>query len=61
MRARMCDRCGEYYKKDNKFIDEFRLAKISQTASRYTKSIDLCPECQKSLTYWFEHYEKSQN
>ena len=59
MRARMCDRCGEYYKNDNK--DEFKLARMSQTASRYTKSIDLCPECQKSLTNWFEHFEKSQN
>lgn len=56
MRARICDRCGEYYKNDNK--DEFKLARMSQTASRYTKSVDLCPECQKSLASWFESVKK---
>ena len=56
MRARICDRCGGYYKNDNK--DEFKLARMSQTASRYSKSIDLCPECQKSLASWSESVKK---
>ena len=56
MRARICDRCGGYYKNDNK--DELKLARMSQTASRYTKPIDLCPECQKSLASWFESVKK---
>ena len=56
MKARICDRCGEFY--ENNIKDEYKITKISPTASRYSKLVDLCPKCQKSLASWFESVKK---
>lgn len=56
MRARQCDRCGQFYRTDNE--PKYKVTEISRTASKYSKSVDLCPECCESLAKWYEQMEK---
>jgi len=52
MKAKQCDRCGEFYSKTNEY--HMRLARISTTASRYQRQLDLCPKCEADLIKWYE-------
>lgn len=54
MKAKCCDRCGDFFPLQQSEESEFKLKKINRTASRYEKSLDLCPECQEELQQWFE-------
>ena len=53
MQAKQCDRCGAFYSGE-RYNPQYRLTQISQTKSRYSKSLDLCPKCSNSLAEWFE-------
>lgn len=50
MKAKICDRCKNFY--ELKFENKVRIQTIKDTKSRYTKSIDLCPECQEAIMNW---------
>ena len=56
--AKICDRCGQYYKvynekKDKNHTNGFMLANIDKYGKYYSHSpIDLCPECMESLINW---------
>lgn len=52
MKVLICDRCKKMYDKNNN--PKYKVNKISSTASRYPKVIDLCPECEESLAEWFK-------
>lgn len=55
MKARLCDRCKDFYEEVHDFKgDIFRIKKVSQTASRYERSLDLCPKCTKELGEWMQ-------
>ncbi len=46
------------YEKNNN--PKYKVNKISETASRYPKVIDLCKNCEESLTKWFEEGNKDE-
>lgn len=56
MKAKQCDRCGAFFSTMNENMN-CRLQLLqgkSNRYSRYTKSVDLCPDCDKALLKWFE-------
>ena len=53
MRAKKCDVCGEFYEDDGK-AQKYKLYGTSDTASNYSKRMDMCPICQGELTQWIE-------
>lgn len=55
-KAKQCDRCDKFY--PTKGEAKMRLTKLSQTASRYARTIDLCPKCEAQLIEWFEEGKK---
>ena len=58
MKAKKCDRCGEFYPVDKD--SHVKLQKISYAANtRYTKGVDLCDRCQLELIDWLDRYNKS--
>lgn len=59
MNAKECDRCHKFYKTNEKY-PKYKLTKVNKSvASRYSKSLDLCPSCQDSLAKWYvEENEK---
>ena len=59
VKAKQCDRCGGFYKID--YVSDYRIAQIQHTSSRYTKSLDLCPECAEQLQNWFEEGKKKDD
>lgn len=59
VRARQCDRCKGFYQVE--FEPKYRVTKISNTASRYTKSQDLCPECAEELRKWYEEFNNAKD
>lgn len=54
MKAKICDRCGNFFDLKQQETNEFKLKRINKTASRYEKSLDLCPRCQEELRQWFD-------
>jgi len=58
MLARKCDRCKEFYTYIPDLPDRYKIVRVSDTASRYTKSLDLCSECEAKLKIWFENVEE---
>ena len=54
MIAKQCDRCESFFKEETPVEDELRLYTVSNTKSKYSKRVDLCPECEKSLEEWFK-------
>jgi hypothetical protein len=54
MKAKICDRCGNFFNLQQQETNEFKLKRINKTASRYEKSLDLCPKCQEELRQWFD-------
>lgn len=60
MNAKRCDKCKRFYNKPPEGANKLKLVKISETASRYTKSVDLCPDCERSLEKWFNDIEKAE-
>ena len=58
MKAKICDRCKKVTTELK--IKDFKLIRVSQTPSRYNIVLDLCPECQSSLTEWFNSLEKGK-
>lgn len=55
MKAVCCDRCGTFFSlSDSRLKEGYKLKQISESASRYEKSLDICPECQKELTDWMK-------
>lgn len=52
MKAKICDRCKNFY--ELKFENKMRIQILKDTKSRYVKSIDLCPECQKEIMNWLD-------
>ena len=61
--AKNCDRCGEFYT----FVDENLIESLMRDLANFAKkqsqinfelmvrNLDLCPECQKSLTNWYKN------
>lgn len=45
MKAKKCDRCGEFYELEN----DCRVSLINQTISGFPKTMDLCPDCYEEL------------
>lgn len=56
MKAKQCDRCDKFYSTINEH--QMKLTRISTTASRYQKQLDLCPECEADLIKWYEEGKK---
>ena len=56
MKANVCDRCKKLYVP--KGLRKFKLVRVSETASRYEKSVDLCPECESELGKWWHEGER---
>lgn len=52
MKARQCDRCMEFYVPDKE--PKVTVRKKAETKPRYTKSLDLCENCQKDLITWLK-------
>lgn len=57
MKAMICDLCGDFFSHPKK-LPKYKLAQISETSSRYTKSMDICPKCQDDLAKWIEEKRK---
>lgn len=55
-KAKQCDRCFKFYPTTQ--VPKLRLTKLSQTASRYEQSIDLCPDCESELSAWLKEGKK---
>ena len=56
--AYKCDRCGRYFEKFSFSENGCRVRLFESEYDRVVCSyhhIDLCPECAKDLTYWFEY------
>ena len=60
MKAKICDRCNSFYNIGGE-EDKYRITRVSQTESRYSKSVDLCPLCQRELQQWFEKFKTKEN
>ncbi len=58
MKAKICDKCKHFY--ELKFENKVRIQTVKDTKSRYTKSIDLCPECQEKIINWLNGEELQQ-
>lgn len=54
MKAKKCDRCGEFFVNYEEFEGYIRLTVASNSPSRYQVKQDLCQECEQSLIEWFE-------
>jgi methionyl-tRNA synthetase len=52
MKAKQCDRCMAFYVPDEE--PKVTVRKKAETKSRYTKSLDLCKNCQKDLIAWLK-------
>lgn len=53
MRAKKCDRCGKFFD----FTDresKYRVISQMQSSKRYTRAMDLCPECVSQLEKFIE-------
>nr|DAH20445.1 MAG TPA: hypothetical protein [Bacteriophage sp.] len=61
--AKLCDRCGKYYKvynekNDKKHTNGFVLLNIDKHGKYFSHSpIDLCPKCMESLINWRDSSE----
>lgn len=54
MKAKKCDRCGQFFVDYEEFEGYIKLTVASNTPSRYQVKQDLCQECEKSLIEWFK-------
>ena len=45
MKAKKCDRCGEFYELEN----DYTVNSINQTTSDILRTMDLCPDCYEEL------------
>ena len=61
MKARICDRCMTFYETGQEDGDHYKIKKVSNTSSRYEKSLDLCPKCTKELTQWMNEGNKKRS
>ena len=57
MKAKQCDRCKKFYSTGEE--KKYKLVKVTNTTSRYTRSVDLCPKCENELQEWFKKGEKN--
>lgn len=53
MKAKKCDRCGEFFVDYEEFEGYIRLTLASNSPSRYQVKQDLCPKCENSLIDWY--------
>ena len=53
MKAKKCDRCGEFFVDYEEFEGYIRLTLASSSPSRYQVKQDLCPKCENSLIEWY--------
>lgn len=60
MNAKECDRCHKFYQPTGNY-PKFKIAKVMATATRYSKSLDLCPTCEDSLAAWFEEFKNDKS
>ena len=59
MKALRCDRCKGFF--EQKGVESgrtYKIKRVSSTASRYEKSLDLCPKCEEKLKAWMEAGKK---
>lgn len=54
MNAKKCDRCGNYYDKDEGNYN------IIKSNGLFVKDIDLCPECSQKLANWIEENNRTE-
>lgn len=61
--AKICDRCGEFYKEDDICGVKDLYISFSRVDFVNNQSIDLCPDCQESFNEWYrmDNTKKSIN
>lgn len=51
--AKICDRCGEFYKESNVYGVKNPYISFSRDDFDDDRSVDLCPDCQESFNEWY--------
>lgn len=62
MNAKICDRCGKFYRKENDTEDCYIISRLAvkKTYKKLTK-LDICQNCKKDLERWLENGSKASN
>lgn len=59
MKAKKCDRCSSFFDGEKIELPEsYAVKRRSKTASRYEKTLDLCPKCTEELGTWMKEGAK---
>lgn len=58
--AKICDRCGKFFKPNTKYVDRFSVQKISDGGSSLHHKAygDICPECAEKAVKWWNKKRK---